>query len=198
MSLYLSDQGQILPNTHPKSVILQRPENNTPNASGRQNRSSGRGRRRGRAGGHRRGGASTSYLINNPSIGCKTYNKTATEMIYADDFLDTLFSLNTSIFYSEAILRIEAEQKKPGLPFREGGVVLMLTDRVFPPILESIDGSIKLRKDRASLITKFELRQNPAVLLTSDTTGLTMQISVEVLKRFEGVVPPVKQMQWLS
>lgn len=74
----------------------------------------------------------------------------------------------------------------------------MMVERVLMKIRQWMNEGILLRDDTVKLVEKREMFQFLAVLLSSHTTGLTLNKICDMLKKFGSVVTSVERVRWIS
>lgn len=74
----------------------------------------------------------------------------------------------------------------------------MMVERVLMNIREWINEGIRLREEVVEVVHKRDMFHYLAVMLSSHTTGLTLDKTVDILKKFGAIVPSVDRVRWIA
>lgn len=158
----------------------------------------GRGRSRGRA---TRGAARAGRSTNRPDPSSGWTIKQVNDDIieYEDHFAKTMFNERARIYYKQVINSLQTELSVRGLTYTRGGFVVLFVDSLLMQIMQWTNEKLRLKGNTTTAeVTRGEMYQYLAVLITSHTTRLSTEKTLELLRNFGAITPPCKRYCWIN
>lgn len=100
--------------------------------------------------------------------------------------------------YVAAAERMEIECKTREMSLTRRVVNRLLAEELLVAVMEWMNGPIRLMDDGKLVNKKLEMLQYRKVMLTSHTTSSTMVKAIDIIRRYEAVVHPIKRERWIS